>query len=263
MITGASSGIGKALVYEFARYGARIAMAARDMDALLRVEHDLHARGIEALAVQVDVTREADCRMFVEQTLQQFGRIDVLVNNAGISMRALFEEVDLDVLRRLMDVNFWGTVYCTKYALPHLLASHGSVTGVISVAGFIGLPGRTGYAASKFAVRGFLNTLRVENRKKGLHVLVAAPGFTASNIRKSALAADGAQQRESPRSENKMMTAERCARIIVRGIHRRKREIIMTFVEGRLSIFLSKWCPRLLDKLAYRHMAKEPHSPFK
>jgi short-subunit dehydrogenase len=263
MITGASSGIGKALVYEFARRGAKISMAARDVDKLLEIEHELQSQGVEALSVQTDVTREADCRAFVERTIQKFSRVDILVNNAGISMRALFEEVDLDVIRRVMEVNFWGTVYCTKHALPHLLASHGSVTGVISVAGFMGLPGRTGYAASKFAVRGFLNTLRVENLKKGLHVLVAAPGFTASNIRKSALAADGTHQGESPRAEDKMMTAERCAHIIVNAIQKRKREIVMTFVEGKISLFLSKWCPGLLDKLAYKHMAKEPDSPFK
>jgi short-subunit dehydrogenase len=263
MITGASSGIGKALVYECARQGAKIAMAARNVDELLRIEQDLRGQGVELLSVQTDVTREADCRAFVEQTYRKFGRIDILINNAGISMRALFEEVDLDVMRRLMDVNFWGTVYCTKYALPYLLDVHGSVTGVISVAGFIGLPGRTGYAASKFAVRGFLNTLRIENRKRGLHVLVAAPGFTASNIRKSALAADGSQQGETPRAEDKMMSAERCARIIARAIRKRKREIVMTFVEGKISLFLSKWWPRLLDRLAYSHMAKEPNSPFK
>ena len=167
------------------------------------------------------------------------------------------------VLRKVMDVNFWGTVYCSKYALPYLLESKGSLVGVISIAGFIGLPGRTGYAASKFAVRGFLNTVRIENMKKGLHVMVAAPGFTASNIRKTALNANGRQQGESPRNENKMMTAEKCAAIIVKGIRKRKREIIMTFVEGKLAVFLSKWLPGLVDRLSYSLMAKEPDSPFK
>ena len=144
-----------------------------------------------------------------------------------------------------------------------MLQSHGTLAGVISIAGYIGLPGRTGYAASKFAVRGFLNTVRIENRKKGLHVLVAAPGFTASNIRKTALNAEGRQQGESPRNEGKMMSAERCAAIIMKGIRKRKREIIMTFVEGKLAVFLSKWMPRLVDRLSYSHMAKEPDSPFK
>ena len=263
IITGASSGIGKALVYEFAKRGAKIAMGARNLDELHKIETDLKSRGVDALSVQTDVTRELDCKNLVEKTVERFGKIDVLVNNAGISMRALFEDLELDVIRRLMDVNFWGTVYCTKFALPYILKAKGSLVGIISVAGFLGLPGRTGYSASKFAVRGFLNTLRVENLKKGLHVLVAAPGFTASNIRKTALVADGHQQGDSPRAENKMMSAERCAQIIVNGVVKRKREIVMTLVEGKISVFLSKWFPSLLDKLAYSHMAKEPDSPFK
>lgn len=263
LITGASSGIGKALTYEFAKHGAKLAIAARNLDEIQRLEKELSDAGTEIISVRTDVTNEQDCKHFVQQTVERFGRLDILVNNAGISMRAIFETIDLDVIRRVMDVNFWGTVYCTKHALPYLLETQGSVVGVISVAGFLGLPGRTGYAASKFAVRGFLNTLRVENLKKGLHVLVAAPGFTASNIRKTALAADGSQQGESPRKEEKMMSSERCAQIIVNGIKKRKREIVMTFVEGKLSVFLSKWIPSLLDRLAYGHMAKEPDSPFK
>ena len=262
IITGASSGIGKALVYEFAKRGAKIAMGARNLDELLKIETDLKSQGVESLSVQTDVTQESDCKNLIDKTVEKFGKI-VLVNNAGISMRAIFEDLELDVIRRLMDVNFWGTVYCTKFAIPYLLQSKGSLVGIISVAGFLGLPGRTGYSASKFAVRGFLNTLRVENLKKGLHVLVAAPGFTASNIRKTALVADGHQQGESPRVESNMMSAERCAQIIVNGVVKRKREIVMTLVEGKISVFLSKWFPSLLDKLAYSHMAKEPDSPFK
>ncbi len=263
IVTGASSGIGKALVYEFAKRGAKIVMAARNLEELEKIEQELKDKNVESLPVQTDVTKESDCKILVEKTIEHFGKLDILVNNAGISMRAMFDELDLDVIHRVMDVNFWGTVNCTRFAIPYLLASKGSLVGIISVAGFLGLPGRTGYSASKFAVRGFLNTLRVENLKRGLHVLVAAPGFTASNIRKTALTATGSQQGESPRAENKMMTAERCAEIIVNGIEKRKREIVMTLVEGKISVFLSKWWPSLLDKLAYNHMAKEPDSPFK
>lgn len=263
IVTGASSGIGKALVYGFAAQGCKIVMAARNMDKLSFIEQELRAQGIEIISVQTDVSQETDCKNLIDRAYQQFGGIDILVNNAGISMRALFEDLDLDVLRRLMDVNFWGTVYCSKYALPHLLKSRGSLVGIISIAGFIGLPGRTGYSASKFAMRGFLNTLRIENLKKGLHVLVAAPGFTATNIRTTALDAAGCQQGESPRDETNMMSAEKCASLIIKGIRKKKREIIMTFVEGKLTVFLNKWWPRLVDKLAYTHMAKEPNSPFK
>lgn len=263
IVTGASSGIGKALVYELARQKAKISMAARSLEDLLAIEQDLKAQGTEVISIRTDVTKEQACKELIEQTISRFGRIDVLINNAGISMRALFEDLELNVIRKVMDVNFWGTVYCSKYALPYLLKTKGSLVGVISIAGYIGLPGRTGYAASKFAVRGFLNTLRVENRKKDLHVLVAAPGFTASNIRKSALNEAGRQQGESPRNEKDMMSAEECASVILKGISKRKREIIMTFTEGKLTVFLSKWWPKLVEKLAYSHMAKEPNSPFK
>lgn len=263
IVTGASSGIGKALVYALAHQGAKIVMASRNIGELLNIEQELKASGTEILSIRTDVTKELACKELMEQTYKYFGRIDILINNAGISMRALLEDLDINVLHKVMDVNFWGTVYCSKYALPYLLQSKGSLVGIISIAGFIGLPGRTGYAASKFAVRGFLNTVRVENQKKGLHVLVAAPGFTASNIRKSALNAAGRQQGESPRQENDMMSAEKCAALIVEGIKKRKREIIMTFVEGKLAVFLSKWIPGLVDKLSYSHMAKEPDSPFK
>ena len=178
-------------------------------------------------------------------------------------MRALFNDVKLDVLHRLMDVNFWGTVYCTKYALPHLLKTKGSVVGVISVGGHIGLPGRTGYSASKFAVRGFLQTIRVENLKTGLHVLIVAPGFTSSEIRKSALNAQGGKQGETPRNESGMMSAEECAAHIYKAVRKRKRELVLTLVEGKLTVFLAKHFPGFLEKMSYKLFAKEPDSPFK
>ena len=260
VITGASSGIGRALAKEFAGRGAKLSLGARRIDRLKELENELP--DTEILSVQTDVSVEADCRNLVEQTINHFGRIDVFINNAGISMRALFEEVELDVLRKLMDVNFWGTVYCTKYALPWLLKTKGSLVGVISIAGYVGLPGRTGYSASKFAVRGFLDTLRIENLKKGLHVLVAAPGFTASEVRKSALNEKGASQGETPRDENKMMSAEECAMHIANAVEKRKRHLVLTFIEGKVTVFLGKFFPKLLDKLTFNHMAKEPNSPF-
>ncbi|WP_430814917.1 SDR family oxidoreductase [Carboxylicivirga sp. RSCT41] len=263
IITGASSGIGLACAREFAQRGAKLALAARSVEKLLEVEQELKSNGTEVISVQTDVSVEEHCKHLVSETLRAFGRIDILVNNAGISMRAAFQDVDLSVLKKLMDVNFWGTVYCTKYALPSLLESKGSVVGVSSIAGFIGLPGRTGYSASKFAMHGFLETIRVENLKKGLHVLIAAPGFTASNVRKAALTADGSNQGETPRKEEKMMSAEEVASHMAKAILKRKRTLILTFVEGKLTVFLSKWLPKLLDKLSYNHMAKEPDSPIK
>lgn len=261
IITGASSGIGRALAKEFAAKGAKLSLGARRTEMLEKLKSEL--QDTEILITPTDVSKEADCKALIEKTIQHYGQIDVMINNAGISMRSLFEEVELDVIRQLMDVNFYGTVYCSKYALPYLLKTKGSLVGVISIAGFVGLPGRTGYSASKFAIRGFLDTVRIENMKKGLHVLVAAPGFTASEVRKVALTSDGTQQGETPRNEEKMMSAEECAHHIIKAIEKRKRELILTFVEGKLTVFLGKFFPSLLDKLTYSHMAKEPNSPFK
>ena len=263
IITGASSGIGLACAREFAQRGAKLALAARSAEKLVEIEHELKTNGTEVISVKTDVSIEDDCKHLISETLRAFGRIDILMNNAGISMRAAFQDVELSVLKQLMDVNFWGTVYCTKYALPSLLENKGSVVGVSSIAGFIGLPGRTGYSASKFAMHGFLETIRVENLKKGLHVLIAAPGFTASNVRKAALTADGSNQGETPRKEEKMMSAEEVAIHLAKAIIKRKRTLVLTFVEGKLTVFLSKWLPKLLDKLSYNHMAKEPDSPVK
>lgn len=261
VITGASSGIGEALARKYAKEGARLVLGARRIDRLEKLKAEWPESAIEVVAT--DVSSESDCKNLINAAVSRFGRIDILINNAGISMRAIFEEVDLSVLRRLMDVNFWGTVYCTRYALPYLLSSQGSVVGVISIAGHVGLPGRSGYSASKFAIRGFLDTLRTENLKKGLHVMLVAPGFTASEVRLSALDASGNSQGESPRDESRMMTSEAVADAIYQGVVRRKRALILTFVEGKLTVFLNKFFPSLIDRLAYNHMAKEPDSPLR
>ncbi|TLX72436.1 SDR family oxidoreductase [Labilibacter sediminis] len=262
IITGASSGIGLALANEFAQRGSKLVLAARSADKLKEIETEFIAKGTEVISVPTDVSKEDDCKNLISKAVEKFSGIDILINNAGLSMRSLFKDTDIAVLQQLMDVNFWGTVYCTKYALPYLLESQGSVTGISSIAGFIGLPARTGYSASKFAMHGFLETLRVENLKNNLHVLIAAPGFTASNIRKTALTGDGSQQGETPRKEDKMMSAEEVAKHVANAIKKRKSTLILTFVEGKLTVWLKKWMPRLLDKLAYNHMAKEPDSPL-
>lgn len=261
VITGASSGIGRALAIEFASKGAKLALGARRIDLLEEIQAELI--GTEILIQQTDVSIEDDCKRLIEETIKRYGKIDILINNAGISMRALFEDVDLKVIRKLMEVNFFGTVYCSKFALPYLLESKGSLVGVISIAGYVGLPGRTGYSASKFAIRGFLDTIRIENLKNGLHVLVAAPGFTTSEVRKSALTSDGSLQGETPRNEENMMSAEECAHHIVKAIRKRKRELILTFAEGKLTVFMGKFLPAILDRITYKHMAKEPKSPLK
>jgi dehydrogenase/reductase SDR family protein 7B len=258
IITGASSGIGKALAFECARMGAKLVLASRSG----LIDPDMYAITPEILWVKTDVTKVKDCEELVRKTVEKFGGIDILINNAGISMRALFSEVNLDVLHRLMDTNFWGTVYCTKFALPYLLKSQGSLIGVSSVAGYKGLPGRTGYSASKFAMQGFLEVVRIENMKKGLHVLIACPGFTASNIRNVALSSDGTAQGETPLDESKLMTADQVAFHIIHAIEKKKERLILT-TQGKMTVMLNKFFPKFMDKMVYSHMAKEPNSPFK
>lgn len=314
VITGASSGIGEALVREFFKRGAAVVAAARSKEKLDELAAELSqgygptvesdggrratdetveagavgepggigaadvtgAAGVadvadqagantsvhhRILAVRADVSCEEDCKRLIGEAVGRFGRIDVLICNAGISMRAAFDDVDLQVLKRLMDVNFWGTVHCSKYALPWLLRSRGSIVGVSSVAGLHGLPGRTGYSASKYAMTGFLETLRIENLHKGLHVMVACPGFTATNVRFTALTADGSPQGTTPREEGKMMSAEEVARRIACGIVRRKRLLLMEW-EGRATHFIKKFAPAFLDRMFYTVMAREPDSPL-
>ena len=262
VITGASSGIGKALALEYAQRGANIVMSARNKERLDQAVEDVKAKGVRVLGVVSDVSVEADCQMLIDKSVAEFGGINILINNAGISMRAVFEDTNLDVIRQLMDINFWGTVYCTKFALPFLMARKGSVVGVSSIAGYKGLPGRTGYSSSKFAMHGFLETLRIENMKKGLHVLIACPGFTASNIRNTALNEKGEVQGESPRDEGKMMSAEEVASHIAKAVEKRKDRLTLT-TQGKLTVLLNKFFPKFLDKQVYNHMAKEPDSPFK
>lgn len=262
VITGGSSGIGRALALEFGRLGANVVVGARHQEQLAELVAEITASGGKAVYSVTDVTSEQECKRLIDKATESYGGIDVLICNAGISMRALFDDVELGVLSRLMDVNFWGTVYCTKYALPWLQKSKGSLVGVSSVAGIHGLPGRTGYSSSKYAMTGFLETIRIENLKKGLHVMIACPGFTASNVRFSALTADGTSQGESPRAEEKMMTAEEAAHRIVKGIAKGKRTVLMDF-NGRATTQLKKIWPSFLDKMFYNHMAKEPDSPFK
>ena len=263
IITGASSGIGLSCAEAFAAQGANLVLGARRYVDLCEIAQSLEQRyAVRAVAVQCDVSNEADCEILVNQAVTVFGSVDVLVNNAGISMRALFASLDLSVLRRLMDVNFWGTVYCTKYALPELLRSRGSVVAVSSIAGFRGLPGRTGYSASKFAIHGFIESLRVENLKTGLHVMLACPGFTASNIRETALDAAGAAHGETSMDEGRMMTAAEVAQRIVAGVVGRKRTLVMTR-QGKLAVWMNKLLPAWVDKQVYKLFAKEKNPLIK
>ena len=262
VITGGSSGIGKALAEVFGMHGSKVLITGRDNIALQDTVEELRSKGVTIAAFQADVSKPDDNARMAAEAVRLYGRIDILINNAGISMRALFEDVDMEVIRRVMDINFYGVLYATKSCLPEIIKNKGSVIGISSIAGYRGLPARTGYSASKFALNGFLEVLRTELLKKDVHVLTASPGFTASNIRKKSLTKDGSVQGESPRAEEKMMTAEECARRIYNATLKRKKILNLTS-QGKLTIFLNKWFPVWMDKIVYHVMAKEADAPIR
>jgi len=252
-ITGGSDGIGKALVDACIAAGAKVATCARNYDKLYTLQ--LQHANVMLHTITCDVSNEADCQRFIESTIKTFGGIDILINNAGISMRALFNDADIEVIKKVMDVNFFGSVYCTKYALPSILERKGTIVGVSSIAGYRGLPGRAAYSASKFALQGWLEAIRTELLHTGVHVMWVCPGFTASNIRNAALNEQGKPQGESPLDEASLMSAEECSREILKAIENRKRTLVLTF-NGKRTIFLNKLFPSLTDKLVYKFFFK-------
>ncbi|MGI4886916.1 MAG: SDR family oxidoreductase [Janthinobacterium lividum] len=256
LITGGTSGIGRACALAFGRAGYAVAVTGRDAARLADTAGALAAAGIAHLTVQADVGDAAAAARAVAAAVARFGGLDVLINNAGLSMRAKFADVDVKVLEQLMQTNFFGTVYTTKAALPHLLARKGTVVGISSIAGFRGLPGRTGYSASKFAMNGFLEALRTELLPAGVNVLTAAPGFTASNIRHAALVANGEPQNGTPRDEGQMMSSEEVADHLLHAVAQRRRTLVLTG-QGKLTVFLNKWLPGLTDKLVLANFRKE------
>ena len=262
VITGSSSGIGKALAERFGEAGSKILITGRNKQGLDVTVDELRKRNIVIHGFQGDVSIEQDNKSMAEEAVRLFGTIDILINNAGISMRALFSEVDIEVVKKVMDINFYGALYATKYCLPEIAKNQGSIVGISSIAGFLGLPGRTGYSSSKFALNGFLAVMRTELLNTGVHVLTACPGFTASNIRKHALTKDGHEQGESPRAEEKMMSAEECACHIYKAVVKRKRTLVLTD-QGKLAVWLNKWWPSMAERLVYYLMAKEKNAPMK
>ena len=261
IITGASSGIGKALAFEMGGQGAIVIITGRNQANLNEAAAALEAAEIQNHAIVCDSSSEEQTRKMIQEVIDRFGKIDLLINNAGISMRSMFETIDLHVLKQVMDINFWGTVYATHAALPYLKQSKGGIIGISSIAGYRGLPVRTGYSASKFAMNGFLEALRTELIGTGVHVLTACPGFTASNIRNASLTGDGSISGESMREEEKMMSAEEVAIEIRKAYQSKKKTLILTF-QGKLTVFLNKWLNGFMDNLVYNNLKKEKNSPL-
>lgn len=254
VITGASAGIGEALAIHYASALNNVVLASRDEKALRRVAYLCEKVGGKALVVSTDVSDEAQCKRLIEATIERFGGIDVLVNNAGVSMWARFEEItDLSVFERLMRVNYLGTVYPTYHALPYLKKSRGLIVGISSLTGKTGVPTRSAYGATKHAMQGFLDALRVELRPSGVDVLVVSPGFVRTDIRAKALGPDGKPRDASPREEGdgETMSLEACTRIIVNAIDHRERDVVMTR-KARLGLWLKLVAPGLIDWMAER-----------
>jgi len=253
VVTGGTDGIGKALVDELLQSGARVATCGRDHDKLYRLQSTYPSSPLHTMLT--DVSSENECRRFIETTIKVFGGIDVLINNAGISMRALLRDSTMEVLRKVMDINFFGAVYCTKYALSSIIERKGTIVGVSSIAGYRGLPGRSGYSASKHALQGWLESLKTELLESGVHVMWVCPGFTTSNIRNAALNKDAVSHGDTPMDEGSLMPAEECAKRILRATEKKKRTIVMTFT-GKRTVFLNRFFPKLADKLVYKFFFK-------
>ena len=266
IITGASDGIGAEMARQLAQaHGAQagLVLAARSQEKLDAVAAQCQALGAQALTVAMDVADEAQCRALVDRAAQTFGRIDALVNNAGVSAQALFSDVtqaDLHWYEDLMKVNHWGAVWCTHAALPHLKASKGHIVAVSSLAGLVGVPGRTAYSATKFAMTGFFEALRVELKPAGISVTTAFPGVVATRIRHRGYNAKGEPAGSSGLKEDDAMSVEECARLILDGMTARKREVVMT-ARGKVGRFAKLIVPGMVEKMSLGALKDEvkPH----
>ena len=257
VITGASEGIGRALALALSPQAPKLVLAARNEARLLELKAQCEAAGAQAIVVPTDVTVQESCKNLIDQSAAQFGRIDALVNNAGRTMWTLLEDIrDLSIFDQLMRLNYLGCVYCTYYALPHLRQSKGRIVAISSVAGLAGVPTRTGYSASKHAMFGFFNSLRVELADSGVSVTMVAPDFVLSEIHRRAFDADGAALGKSPLNEDSIMTADVCARMIVDAMTKRKR-LLLTSRRGKLGRWLAFLAPAMMDRIAARAIARK------
>ncbi len=253
VVTGGTDGIGKALVDDLLMAGAKVATCGRDHDRLYRLQSEYPSYPLHTMVA--DVSSENDCRRFIETTIKFYGGVDILINNAGISMRALLKDASTEVIRRVMDTNFFGSVYCTKYALESIIERKGTIVGVSSIAGYRGLPGRSAYSASKWALQGWLEAIKTELMDSNVHVMWVSPGFTASNIRSAALDKDAHSHGQTNMDEGKMMPAEECSRNILRAVEKKKRTLVMTF-QGKETVFLNKFFPKIADWFTHRFYFK-------
>ncbi len=256
IITGASSGIGRELAYQLASQGAWLSLAARNAERIEAVKQECTIRGGRAIAVTTDVGDEKQCAALIKRTIEEYNRIDMLINNAGLSMWAKFEDVtDLSFFETIMRVNYLGSVYCTYYALPYIKKNKGRIAGISSLTGKNGVPTRTGYAASKHAMAGFFDSLRIELEDYGVSVTMVYPGFVSTEVRERAFGADGKALGKSPLKESNVMPVDECARQIVHALTKRRRELVMT-ARGKLGLWMKLIAPSAVDRTAKKAIEK-------
>ena len=256
IITGTSSGIGKELALRMAEKGAKLTLASRNKKRLNELADECTRLGAKTIVVTDDVSKKSDCKIIVDETIKSFGRLDILVNNAGITMWAEFEKVtNLEALEQIMQINFFGSMYMTHYALPYLIESKGQIIGVSSLTGKTGVPTRTVYAASKHAMAGFFDSLRIELKEKGVAVTMIYPGFVSTEVRSRALNGNGDPLGDSPLEEKNVMTVEECVRQMLPVIEKRKRELVMT-TRARIGLWLKMIAPEVTDNIALKAIRK-------
>ncbi|RPI02297.1 MAG: SDR family oxidoreductase [Ignavibacteriae bacterium] len=252
IITGASSGIGRELAFQLASQGAWLSLAARSTERLEMVKRECERLGGKAIGIPTDVGELVQCEALIRQTVDRYTRLDMLVNNAGITMFANFEDVrDPGIFEKLMRINYLGSVYCTSYALPYLKQTEGRIVGISSLTGKTGVPTRSGYAASKHAMAGFFDSLRIEVAQYKISVTMIYPGFVATAVREQALGEDGKSVGRSTVKESEVMPVDQCARIILRAATQRKREVVMT-LRGKIGMWLKLIAPGFVDRIARR-----------
>ncbi len=257
-ITGASEGIGAELARQVSGKNVWLALAARNLEKLEAVAADCRARGAEALAIRCDVSAESDCRNFIEETARKYSSLDILVNNAGVSGHARFEEVtDFGWYEDMMRVNYMGSLYCTRYALPHLKKRRGQIVAISSLAGKVGIPGRTAYSPSKAAQALFFEALRLELQESGVDITIVYPGVVATDIRLHGYGPDGQPAGKSGLKDDNAMSVQDCVRQIIEATHARKRELVMT-LQGKVGLWLKLAFPKVVDRMVLRAIKKDP-----
>jgi NAD(P)-dependent dehydrogenase (short-subunit alcohol dehydrogenase family) len=256
VVTGAAGGMGAAFSRRFARVGAKLALLDVDGDGAVRLAAELRGQKIESIGLRCDVSDEQTCRVAIDAVLQRFGGIDVLINNAGVTHRSAFSHTDGAVFRKVMAVNYFGSLYCTQAALPSLLERRGLIIVISSTAGLAPLYGRTGYAASKHALHGLFESLRAELAGSGVDVTIVCPGFTATGIAAAALDGDGSVTPHPQSTVGALATPASVAEAVFHAARRGRRLLVLS-AAGKATWLLSRLSPALYDALMIRALRQE------